>query len=207
MIATLLGALRLALGAIARNKTRAVLTVLGILIGITAVVIVTALAESTSAARGRARSTASRRTPSTCCPSRCRPRAPEQVRRAADRERRPRHRARGRERRGVAPWLVTQGQVVYGDKNVVDAPHRASRCPYYQIRRWTIARGRELDRERRAPQDQGVRPRGRRSPRTSSAPRIPIGRTIRIGRSPYQVIGLLGRAGRARSATTRTTAS
>ena len=49
-----LGALRLALGAIARNKTRAVLTVLGILIGVTAVVAVTALADGTSAAVGGA---------------------------------------------------------------------------------------------------------------------------------------------------------
>ena len=48
MIALLAGAIRLALGAIVRNKTRAGLTVLGILIGITAVVIVTALGESTS---------------------------------------------------------------------------------------------------------------------------------------------------------------
>ena len=36
------GAFRLALGAIARNSTRSILTVLGILIGITAVVIVAA---------------------------------------------------------------------------------------------------------------------------------------------------------------------
>ena len=50
MIAMLLGALRLALTAISRNRTRAVLTVLGILIGIMAVVIVAALAESTSSA-------------------------------------------------------------------------------------------------------------------------------------------------------------
>ncbi len=48
----ILGALRLALGAIARNMTRAVLTVLGILIGITAVVLVSALAQSTSAQIG-----------------------------------------------------------------------------------------------------------------------------------------------------------
>jgi putative ABC transport system permease protein len=46
MMATLLGALRLALGAIARNKMRAALTVLGIFIGITAVVIVTAASSS-----------------------------------------------------------------------------------------------------------------------------------------------------------------
>ncbi len=46
MMATLLGALRLALAAIARNKMRAALTVLGIFIGITAVVIVTAASTS-----------------------------------------------------------------------------------------------------------------------------------------------------------------
>ena len=46
----ILGAFALALGAIARNTTRAVLTVLGILIGITAVIIVSSLAESTSSA-------------------------------------------------------------------------------------------------------------------------------------------------------------
>jgi len=46
MIATLLGAVGLALGAINRNKMRAALTVLGIFIGITAVVIVTAAAST-----------------------------------------------------------------------------------------------------------------------------------------------------------------
>jgi len=43
-VALVLGAIRLALSAIIRNKLRAALTVLGILIGVTAVVIVTALA-------------------------------------------------------------------------------------------------------------------------------------------------------------------
>src|SRR5260370_21253469 len=52
MIAMLLGALRLALGAIARNKLRAGLTVLGIFIGITAVVIVTAAGNSAAATVG-----------------------------------------------------------------------------------------------------------------------------------------------------------
>ena len=48
MIALLYTAIRLALGAIARNKTRAALTVLGILIGVSAVVMVTALAGGAS---------------------------------------------------------------------------------------------------------------------------------------------------------------
>src|SRR5579864_4972571 len=54
MIALLLDAIRLALGAIGRNKLRAALTVLGIFIGITAVVIVTAAATSATAAVGGA---------------------------------------------------------------------------------------------------------------------------------------------------------
>src|SRR5258706_9568287 len=49
MMATLLGAVRLALGAISRSKLRSALTVLGIFIGITAVVLVTALTSSASA--------------------------------------------------------------------------------------------------------------------------------------------------------------
>ena len=48
----LLGAIRLALSAIVRNKLRAALTVLGILIGVTAVVMVTALAGGASASVG-----------------------------------------------------------------------------------------------------------------------------------------------------------
>ncbi|HSY22309.1 MAG TPA: ABC transporter permease, partial [Polyangiaceae bacterium] len=46
MIATLLSAFRVAIGAILRNKLRAALTVLGIFIGISAVVIVTAAGTS-----------------------------------------------------------------------------------------------------------------------------------------------------------------
>src|SRR5688572_4673714 len=47
-----LGAIRLALSAILRNKMRAALTVLGILIGVTAVVLVTALAGGASQSVG-----------------------------------------------------------------------------------------------------------------------------------------------------------
>ena len=52
MMALLFDATRLALGAIVRSKLRAALTVLGIFIGITAVVIVTAAATTTAAAVG-----------------------------------------------------------------------------------------------------------------------------------------------------------
>src|ERR1044072_6289997 len=48
----LLGAIRLALVAIVRNKLRAALTVLGILIGVTAVVMVSALAGGASQSAG-----------------------------------------------------------------------------------------------------------------------------------------------------------
>jgi putative ABC transport system permease protein len=51
-IALVLGAIRLALSAIIRNKLRAALTVLGILIGVTAVVLVTALAGGASESVG-----------------------------------------------------------------------------------------------------------------------------------------------------------
>ena len=51
-VALVLGAIRLALSAIVRNKLRAALTVLGILIGVTAVVIVTALAGGASESVG-----------------------------------------------------------------------------------------------------------------------------------------------------------
>lgn len=47
-MASVIGALRLAFATIARNRLRAALTVLGILVGITAVVIVTALVEGAS---------------------------------------------------------------------------------------------------------------------------------------------------------------
>src|SRR4051812_48201602 len=46
------GAVRLALSAIVRNKLRAALTVLGVFIGVTAVVMVTALAGGASASVG-----------------------------------------------------------------------------------------------------------------------------------------------------------
>ena len=122
--------------------------------------------------RSPTRSTASRRTPST---------SPRSRRRRRARERRPRagsprttdapSRARRSASPGVAPWLSTPGQIVYGDKNwsttligtgalVLPDP------PLHDRER------RDLDRERRDLQDEGLRHRADGRRRTSSAPPI-----------------------------------
>src|SRR3984957_10634619 len=135
-MALFLGALRLALVAIARNRTRAVLTVLGILIGITAVVVVTALADGTQAAvAGELDGFASNAIYVW----------PQPVQASGARSK-----AAGRltENDGKAvmgeavsvgdwaPFLGTQGQVVWNDKNVATQVIGVL-LPYYRIRRWT----------------------------------------------------------------------
>ena len=67
--------------------------------------------------------------------------------------------------------------------------------PYYPIRKLDDRQG-----ARSGPRPTSCsRPRcassARPSPPSSSAPTIPVGQTIRIGRSPYRVIGLLGSRG------------
>ena len=131
-MATFLGALRLALSAISRNTTRAALTVLGILIGITAVVVVTALAESTSAAVvGRIDSMATNMISVW----------PQNVQASGARAR-----TAGRltENDGhavlqeagsisdVTPFESTNGQIVYGDKNT-ETFIVGTTLPYYKI--------------------------------------------------------------------------
>ena len=82
---------------------------------------------------------------------------------------------------GVAPWLSTHGQVVYGDKNW-STTLIGTKLPYFPIRRYSIAQRRDLDGERRDSQDQGVPPRpdGRdeplrqRGPRRSHHPHRPL---------------------------------
>ena len=135
MIAMVLQAFRLAMGAIARNKTRAALTVLGILIGVTAVVVVTRpRAEHVVADRRADRQLRGQR--------HLRLPAAHAVVGRAQQEHRPPHRERRRSaiareavsvsasRRGCS----THGQVVYGDKNV-QTEIIGTTLPYYPIRR------------------------------------------------------------------------
>jgi putative ABC transport system permease protein len=183
------GAFALALGAIARNTTRAVLTVLGILIGITAVIIVAALAESTSSAVADKIDSMSANAlyvwpqPVQASGAKARfvGRLTESDGRAIARE--------AVSAVNVAPWLVTQGQVVYGDKNWSTIIAGVT-LPYYLVRRFTIARG-----ENWSESDELLKTKvcviGQTVATNLFGTDDPIGHTIRIGRSPYRVIGLL----------------
>ncbi len=192
-MSTFLGALRLALTAISRNTTRAVLTVLGILIGITAVVIVTALAESTSAAVvGQIDSFASNSLSVSPQPVQASGARAKFAGRLTDGD----ERAISREAVSVAagaPFMATQGQVVYGDKNVMTSI-MGTTLPYYQIRRWTIARGQNWTES-----DELLKTKVCLVGKTVATKLFgnddPVGRVVRIGRSPYTVIGELGERG------------
>jgi putative ABC transport system permease protein len=189
----ILGALRLAFGAISRNMTRAVLTVLGILIGITAVVIVSALAQSTSAQiGGQIDSFAAnglfvwpRPVQASGARSKSVGRLTENDGRAIMRE--------AVSVAGVAPWLATMGQVVYGDKNW-QTQIIGTTLPYYPIRRWVVDKG-----ENWTESDEVLKTKvcviGRTVATNLFGTTDPVGQTVRIGRSPYRVIGLLGARG------------
>ena len=189
MAATLLGALRLALAAIARNKTRAALTVLGIFIGITAVVIVTAAATSATAAVGGAiDSFATNALFVVPAPVQVSGARSKSVGRLTEAD----GRAIAREAvsvSGVAPWLMTQGQVVYGDKNWSTAL-AGTTLPYFPIRRYTIAKGSGWTES-----DELLKTKvcvvGQTVATNLFGAEDPVGRTIRIGSFPFTVLGVL----------------
>jgi putative ABC transport system permease protein len=187
------GAFRLALGAIARNSTRSILTVLGILIGITAVVIVAALADSTSSAvadnidsfAANAIYVWPQPVQTSGARSKFVGRLTENDMRAILRE--------GVSIESGAPFVQTLGQVVYGDKNVTTTLVGTT-LPYYSIRRWTIARG-----ENWSENDELLGTKvcvvGQTVATGLFGNEDPVGRIIRIGRSPYRIVGLLGARG------------
>jgi putative ABC transport system permease protein len=188
-----LGALRLALGSIVRNKTRAVLTVLGILIGITAVVVVSALADGTSSAvAGELDGFASNAIYVWPQPVQASGARSKFAGRLTEND----MNAILRESVSVSagdPFMGTQGQVVYGDRNVMTQIIGVT-LPYYDIRRWTIARG-----EKWTETDELLKTKvcvvGKTVALKLFGTEDPVGRTIRIGRSPYRVIGELGTRG------------
>jgi putative ABC transport system permease protein len=140
VIVMMLDAVRVSLGAILRNKLRAALTVLGIFIGITAVVIVTAAATTTADTIGgeidsfaaNALFVWSRPTQTSGARTKNIGRLTEADGRAIARE--------AVSVANVAPWLSTQGQVVYADKNWATGIIGTT-LGYFPIRRYSIGRG------------------------------------------------------------------
>ena len=185
----LLGAIRLALSAIVRNKLRAALTVLGILIGVTAVVMVTALAGGASASVGdQIDSFASNAlfiNPENVQQSGVRSkfigRLTELDGRAIARD--------ANSITGVAPWLSTFGQVVAGDRNV-STELIGTTTSYFPLRRFQIAKG-ELWTESDELIKRKVCVLGPTVAEKLFGNEDPIGRTIRIGRYPFRVIGTM----------------
>ena len=188
-----LAAIRLALSAIIRNKLRAGLTVLGILIGVTAVVMVTALAGGASQSVGAQidsfASNALFINPETVQQSGARAkstgRLTENDGKAISRE--------AVSIANVAPWLSTVGQVVYGDKNV-QTSLIGTNTQYFPIRRYKIEHG-ELWTEGDELVKTKVCVLGRTVSDKLFGTEDPIGRIIRVGRSPYRVIGVLAPKG------------
>lgn len=184
-----LGAIRLALSAIVRNKLRASLTVLGILIGVTAVVMVTALAGGASASVGDQidsfASNALYINPENVQQSGVRAKTQGRLTEADGK-------AIAREAvsvTNVAPWLSTTGQVIYGDRNV-STLLVGTTTTYFPIRRFRIGKG-ELWTE----SDETVKSKvcviGQTVADKLFGTLDPVGRTIRIGRHPFRIIGTL----------------
>jgi len=189
----LLGAVRIALLSMARNRLRTLLTVLGILIGITAVVVVAALVEGTSAAvDARIDSMASSAIYVWPKPLQVSGPRAKFVGRLTDGD----WEAVLHEATSVAlaaPFGITQGQVVYGDKNA-STLIVGTTLPYFTIRRFTVSKG-----EKWTPTDEIARTKtcvvGRTVAEKLFGDGDPVGRTIRVGRIPFTVVGMLAPRG------------
>ena len=188
-MALFLNAFRLALSAIARNKTRSILTVLGILIGVMAVTIVSALANGASNKIGgeldsfaaNALYINPQPTQSSGAKGKVTGRLTEGDAKAIARE--------AVSVSGVGIWLSTQAQVVFQDKNVLTTVIGTNR-DYFPIRKFTIARG-----EMWLESDELLKTKvliiGDTVSKNLFGTEDPIGRTVRVGRAPYRIIGLL----------------
>jgi putative ABC transport system permease protein len=189
----LLGALRLAFGAIARNKMRAALTVLGIFIGITAVVIVTAATSSaTDSISNSLDSVAANAVYVT-------PQAPQvsgarvkSIGRLTEAD----ARAIATDAvsvSAVAPWLATIGQVVAGDKNW-STTIIGTTLSFFPIRHYTVAGGANWTEN-----DEIFRTKvcviGQTVATNLFGTSDPVGRSMRVGRAPYTIIGVLASRG------------
>jgi putative ABC transport system permease protein len=189
-VSLLLTAVRLALGAIARNKLRAGLTVLGILIGVAAVIAVISLANGATALIGgqlagfgtNLISVHPRTTQQSGARSKATGRLTEADGRAIAHE--------AVSVGGVAFWLTAQGQVIYGDKNV-STMIVGTNVAYFPIRNYAVAKGAvwqesdELFKTKVCVLGNTI------VEKLFGTGADPVGETIRVGSFPYRVIGTL----------------
>jgi putative ABC transport system permease protein len=189
VLSLFLNAVRLALTAIVRQKTRSALTVLGILIGVAAVVIVTALADGASAKVGGEISGFASNglfiNPQAVQQSGARAkglgRLTESDGRAIARE--------AVSVSNVAPFLSTGVQMVYGDKNAATLAVGTT-LSYFPIRKYKVANG-----EAWTETDELLKTKvcviGATVAEALFGSQDPVGRVVRIRQSPYRVIGVL----------------
>lgn len=186
-------AVRIALRALRRNALRAALTVIGILIGVAAVVIVTALGtgardavskqidaigsnllfvipQDVSASGARGRITV---------------RLTEEDGRAITRE--------AVSVKALSPMLQARAQVLAGTQSV-STTLIGSRIPYFEAHAWSFARG-----ERWIESDETLKAKvcviGQTVRERLFGVEDPVGRIVRIGKYPYRVVGLLAPKG------------
>jgi putative ABC transport system permease protein len=182
-------AIRLALGAIQRNKTRAGLTVLGILIGVAAVVTVTGLASGASGEVGGQLDSFSANAiwinPESTQTSGARTKATGRLTENDGK-------AIAREAVSVtmvAPYLQTSGQVVYGDKNVQTEIYGVG-LNYLTIRKWVVGKGAVW-----TDADDLIKSKvvllGSTVAENLFGTEDAVGHVIRVGRTPFRVIGVL----------------
>jgi putative ABC transport system permease protein len=192
-VTLLLGAIRLALGAIRRNTLRSALTVLGILIGVAAVVIVVALGEGASEKVGgeidafaaNAIFISPQPTQQSGVRSRGIGRLTEGDGKAIARE--------AVSVAGVAPFLSTMGQVVYADKNAATSLYGVT-LGYFPIRKFTVAKG-ALWTDTDEVLKTKVCVLGPTVAQNLFGTEDAIGHVIRIGRAPYRVLGVMAARG------------
>jgi putative ABC transport system permease protein len=196
-VRAILDGIRLALRAIARNPLRASLTVLGILIGVSAVIIVTALGTGARDSVGSQiqslganfvivfpqNSQASGKRGSLGSGARL----SEEDGRTILRE--------STSVVAIAPVLRAGGQIVYGDQNW-STNIIGTTLPYLQVRNWKVVQGDAWDAH-----DEVVKSKvvvlGSSVAKTLFGSEDPVGRTVRIGRYPYHVLGVLESKGEA----------
>ena len=189
MLGLLTNAIRLALTAIVRQKTRSALTVLGILIGVAAVVTVTALADGAAAkVGGEISGFASNGLFIN----------PQPVQQSGARSK-----ATGRLTEGdakaiareavsvanVAPFLSTPVQMVVGDRNAATLAVGTT-LSYFPIRKYKVAKG-----EPWTESDEVLKTKvcvvGATVAEKLFGNQDPVGRMVRIGRSPFRIVGVL----------------